>query len=64
LIVLNHEPPRPNILALLICNALRHALVKRIPLALEPCHGRRIRFPGADIQLHTTLAGLIGVEHA
>jgi len=52
------------LLAPLISNTLRSPLVKRIPLALEPCHSRRIRVPGANIHLLATLAGLVGVQQA
>jgi hypothetical protein len=64
LIVLNHVLRCPILLAPLVSNTLRSPLVKRIPFALEPCHSRRIRVPGADIQLLTTLAGLVGVQQA
>jgi hypothetical protein len=64
LVVLNHELRCPILLAPLISNTLRSPLLKRIPLALEPCHSRRIRVPGADIQLLATLAGLVGVQQA
>jgi len=51
-------------LTLLIRNALRRALVEQVSLTLEPRHGRRIRFSGADIHLLSVPAGHVGVHHA
>ena len=62
--VLCHIPGCPISLTLLIRNALRRALVEQVSLTLKPCHSRRVRFSGADIELLSVRAGHVGVHHA
>jgi hypothetical protein len=45
-------------------HTLGSALIECIALALEPCHRCRIGVAGANIQLLTVLAGLVGIEQA
>jgi len=63
-IVVSHVSAWHVSLTLLIRNALYRALVKPIPLALESCQSRRIRFSGADVELLSIPAGYVGVRHA